>query len=99
MELANANGRRGATVYEVLSHDGVQDNEYMSIGKALEGDKRKRQPDPKGSNKQSNIDKTLAEQAKYLNMLKVVSVILAISMVIATVTFGVLIHELVSSYH
>ena len=87
---ANANGRRGETIYEVLNHNKMQDGEYMTIGTTLEGDTN--------HTKHDKLEKAFAEQAKTLNILKWICVVLTITVVIISVTFGVLIHELVSSY-
>ena len=93
----NVNGRRGGTLYEALSHERMQDGEYMTIGSANEGDTSKHQAGQQDTNKKiDNIEKKLADQTKYLNILKLISVILASTVVIASVTFGVQIHELVS---
>ena len=96
----NVNGRRGGTVYEVLSHDRMQDGEYMTIGSANEDDTGKHQAGQQGTNKKNEkIEKKLADQSKYLNILKLITIILTITVVITSVTFGVLIHKLVSSYY
>ena len=94
----NADGRPGRTIYEALSHDRTQDGEYMTIGTAIEDETRKHQSDQKGTNmKPDEIRNKLADLSKYLNILKWISIILAITIVIASVTFGVLIHKIVSS--
>ena len=93
----NANGRRSGTVYEVLSQDRVQDSEYLTIGTVPEGNRKQPSDQQRTDKKPDKIEQTLAEQAKYLNLLKLISVILTITVVIVSVTFGVLIHEMVSS--
>ena len=94
----NADGGRSGTLYEVLSQNRMQDDEYMTIGTAIDGNRRKQPPDQQQTDeKPYKIEQTLAEQAKYLNRLKLISVILTITVVVASVTFGVLIHGLVSS--
>ena len=87
---ANANGRCGETIYEVLNHDRIQDGEYMTIGTTFQGDTN--------HTKSKKLEETFAEQATSLSILKWICVVLGITVVIISVTFGVLIHELVSSY-
>ena len=94
----NADGRRSGTLYEVLRQERIQNDEYMTIGTAIEGNRRKQPSDQQHTDKKPDtIEETLAEQAKYLNRLKLISVILTITVVVVCVTFGVLIHGLVSS--
>ena len=94
----NAGGIRGGTLYEALSHDRTQDGEYMTIGTTIEGETRKHQSDQEGTIKKlDEIRKKLADLSKYLNILELISIILTITVVIASVTFGVLIHKMVSS--
>ena len=97
IELSHVNvadhSNNDRTIYETLRHQRVEENEYMTINTALKGDTSNRQNVDK---KTENTQKTLARQAKSITILKVVSIILAISVVITSVTFGVLLHNFVS---
>ena len=87
------NSNNDRTVYETLRHDRVEEDEYMTIDTALKGDTSNRQNVGK---KIENVQTTLAGQAKSIKILKVVSIILVISGVITSLTFGVLLHNFVS---
>ena len=95
IELSNVsvstNGRENEAVYEVLSQQRRQEDEYMTIGTAIKGDTIKHFDD-----QQRKIDKletTLAGLATALKILKWVSVILAFTVVVISVTFAVLIQK------
>ena len=87
------NSNKDRTVYETLRHHRSEEDEYMTINTTLEGDTNKRQNVDKND---ENIQKTLAGLAKSIKILKVVSIILASTVVITSVSFGVLLYHFVS---
>ena len=97
LTTGKVNNNEGGTVYEVLSNNRMQEDEYMTICAAIEGDTRKHRTDQQGVYaKNDKIEKALVQQAKTLKILKVISVILAITVAVVSVIVGVLIYEMVS---
>ena len=98
IEMSNisvsANTRENGAVYEVLSQLRRQEDEYMTIGTAIKGDTIKHLDDQQ--RKIDKLEKTLGGLAKALKTLKLVSVILACTVVVISITFGVLINKQVS---
>ena len=91
------NSKEGGAVYEVLSNDRMQEDEYMTISAAIEGETRKHQAGQQETYmKNDKIEKALVQQAKTLKILKWISVILAIVVVFVSITVGFLIYIVVS---
>ena len=97
--MAAGNTRKGQNMYEIPMHDIMHESEYTTIGTAGEEDARKHQDTWKETTKRNDkIEMQLANQAKHFKVLKLVSLVLAIAIVAASVTFGILIKELVSYF-
>ena len=97
LTTGKVNKNEGGAVYEALSNNRMQEDEYMTISAAIDGDTRKHQADQQGAYaKNDQIEKALVQQANTLKILKVISVFLAITVAVVSVTVVVLIYKVVS---
>ena len=97
IEAGYINCAHNATGYEGLSHGMVQDNAYMTICSTNDGDTSEYYTTNNMTNTENDkIEKDLVQLETTLKRLKLIFVILGIAIVAVSVTFGVLIHIVVS---